>query len=187
MPKFIFKFRKKLASLSLVGGAITMLLVPTNHSYATSLNSIFFITKSDNGNQVHYGVETNANCSLKGSKPAYPYWKLASGRLEGLQSYEVPAFGIASQSVSGNKVVMELNGLRGRRISKSIMIRSTQSGSQRCKISAFTKINGEVTQLLKVHIDLTKHSFLSGTVHSITFYGANQKQEKIDCRYNCSF
>ncbi len=187
MPKFIFKFRKKLASLSLVGGAITMLLVPTNHSYATSRNSIFFISKSDNKNQVHYGVQTNADCSLKAPKPVYPYWKLAIGREEDLLKIEEDAFGIASQSVSGNEVVMEVNGLKGRRISKPIMIRSTQLGSQRCKISAFTKINGKPTRLRKVHIDLTKHSFLSGTVHSITFYGANQKQEKIDCRYNCSF
>jgi hypothetical protein len=189
MLKFMPKFLHRLASLSCVGGAIALLLVSTTHSYAISLNSIFFITKSDNGNQVHYGVQTNADCSLKTPKPAYPYWKLESGRLEGLLTIEVPVFGIASQSVSGKEVVMEVNGFKGRGISKPIMIRSTQLGSQGCQISAFTKINGEATRLLQVHIDLTRHGLfgLGGTVHSITFYGADKKQEKIVCRSNCSF
>ncbi|MEH2154561.1 DUF4833 domain-containing protein [Nostoc sp.] len=183
------KLRKRLASLSFVGGAIALLLVPTTHSYAMSLNSIFFITKSDNDNQVHYGVQTNADCSLKASKPVYPYWKLESGRLEGLLAMEVPVFGIASQSVSGNEVTMEVKGFKGRGILKPIMIRSTQLKSQGCQISAFTKINGEATRLLQVHIDLTRHGLfgLGGTVHSITFYGAGEKQEKIVCKSNCSF
>ncbi|NMF66845.1 hypothetical protein DP115_30510 [Brasilonema octagenarum UFV-OR1] len=200
MLKFMSELSKKLTNLSFVGGAmlqqgakplraIALLLLSTTPSYATSLNSIFFITKSDNGNQVHYGVQTNADCSLKTSKPVYPYWKLESGRLERLLAMEVPAFGIASQSVSGNEVVMEVNGFKARGISKPITIRSTRLKSQECQISAFTKINGEATQLLQVHIDLTRQGLfgLGGTVHSITFYGAGQKQEEIVCRSNCSF
>lgn len=189
MLKIMSELPKRLTNLSFVGGAIALLLVPTTHSYATSLNSIFFITKSDNDNQVHYGVQTNADCSLKTPKPVYPYWKLESGRLERLLSIEVPAFGIASQSVSGNEVVMEVNGFKARGISKPIMIRSTRLKSQGCQISAFTKINKEATRLLQVHIDLTRQGLfgLGGTVHSITFYGAGQKQEKIVCSSNCSF
>jgi hypothetical protein len=189
MLKFTSQHYKRAANLSFIGGALALLLIPTTHSYATSLNSIFFITKSDNGNQVHYGVQTNADCSLKAPKPAYPYWKLESGRLERLLAIEVPAFGIASQSVSGNEVVMEVNGFKGRGIAKPIMIRSTQSENQGCQISAFTQINGEVTRLLQVHIDLTRQGLfgLGGTVHSMTFYGTGQKQEKIVCRANCSF
>ncbi|GAB1538721.1 hypothetical protein NUACC21_13850 [Scytonema sp. NUACC21] len=169
MLKFMSELPKRLASLSFIYGAITLLLVLTTHAYATRLNSIFFITKSDNGNQVHYGVQTNADCSLKSPKPAYPYWKLESGRLEGLLTIEVPVFGIASQSVSGNEVIMEVNGFKRRGISKPIMIRSTRLGSQGCQISAFTRINGEAARLLQVHIDLTRHGLfgLGGTVHSM--------------------
>lgn len=189
MLKFTSKLRHQLVNLSCVGSAIAILTVPTTQSYATSINSIFFITKSDNGNQVHYGVKTNPDCSLKTAKPVYPYWKLESGRLEGLLSIEVPAFGIASQSVSGQEVVIELNGFKGRRISKPITIKSTKLKNQTCQISAFTKINGEATQLQQVHIDLTRQGFfgLGGTVHSITFYGAEQQQEKIVCKSNCRF
>lgn len=52
---------------------------------------------------------------------------------------------------------------------------------------AFTQINSEVTQLQQVHIDLTRYGFfgLGGKVHSITFYNADQKQEKIVCKSNC--
>jgi hypothetical protein len=189
MLKFLPKLVHRLTNLSFVGGAIALLLVPTTSSYATDINSIFFISKSDNGNQVHYGVQTDPDCSLKTSKPVYPYWKLQNGRLERLLAIEVPAFGIASQSVSGNEVVMEVNGFKGRGIAKPIIFRSTQSANQGCQISAFTNINGEVTQLLKVHIDLTRSGFfgLGGTVHSVTFYGTGEKQEKIVCKSNCRF
>lgn len=189
MLKFTSQHSKRAANLSCVGGAIALLLVPTTSSYATDLNSIFFISKSDNGNQVHYGVKTNADCSLKTAKPVYPYWKLQNGRLEGLLAMEVPAFGIARQSVSGNEVVMEVNGFKGRGISRPIMIRSTPSANKGCQISAFTQINGESSQLLRVHIDLTRSGFfgLGGTVHSITFYGADNQQEKIVCESNCRF
>jgi hypothetical protein len=37
----------------------------------------------------------SSDCSLKTSKPVYPYWKLQNSRLEGLLAIEVPAFGIA--------------------------------------------------------------------------------------------
>jgi Domain of unknown function (DUF4833) len=189
MLKFTHGRQKILVYFSCISGVMPLLLVSATHSYASSLNSIFFISKSDNGNQVHYGVQTNADCSLKPSKPAYPYWKLKSGQLEGLLSVEVPAFGIANQSVSSNEVVIELNGFKTRGISKPITIRSTRSKSQACQISAFTKINGEATRLLRVHIDLTREGLfgLGGTVHNITLYGADQKPEKIVCKSNCRF
>ena len=189
MLKSRYKIRRKLSNLSFIGSVITLLIVPITYSSATSVNSIFFVTKSDNGNQVHYGVQVNPDCSLKSSQPVYPYWKLESGRLEGLLAIEVPIFGIANQSVSGNEVVMEINALRGREISKPITIRSTETGSQGCQILAFTQINGEVTGLSQVHIDWTRDGFfgLGGTVHSIAFYGTDKSQEKIVCRANCRF
>jgi Domain of unknown function (DUF4833) len=183
------KLQKRAAHLSFIGGAIALLILPSIRTYAVTLNSIFLITKSDNGNQVHYGVQTNPDCSLKTPKPVYPYWKLANGRLEYLLALEVPAFGIASQSMSGNKVVIEVNGFKSRGIFKPIMMQSTRLNNQGCQISAFTKINGETTQLQQIHIDLTRNGLfgVGGTVHSITFYGAGKKQEKIVCKSNCSF
>ncbi|ELS05452.1 hypothetical protein Xen7305DRAFT_00051960 [Xenococcus sp. PCC 7305] len=185
MLKSIPGGKKKLLKFSFIGSVITLLLLPTTYSYAFKPNSIFFVTKSDNRNQVHYGVQTNPDCSLKPSSPAYPYWKLANGKLEGLLSIEVPIFGIANQTVSGNEVVLEINGFRGRGISKPIVIQAAKSEGQDCQISAFAEINGETNRLLQVHIDWTRFLF-GGTVHSITFYGTNNKQEKIVCKANCS-
>ncbi|NJM23761.1 MAG: DUF4833 domain-containing protein [Richelia sp. RM2_1_2] len=188
MLKFTHKQQKRLASVSLIASAIALML-PSLPSYANNLNSIFFISKSDNRNQVHYGVKTNPDCSLKTSQPVKPYWILANGRIEDLETFEVPAFGIANQSVSANKVVIEINSLKARRINKAITIESTRTANKTCQISAYTTINGEKTQLTRVHIDLTRNGLfgLGGTVHSITFYGASRQQENIACRGNCSF
>ena len=164
-------------------------MLPSLPSYANNLNSIFLISKSDNQNQVHYGVKTNPDCSLKTSQPVNPYWILANGRIEDLETFEVPAFGIANQSVSGNQVVMEINSLKTRKIAKPITIQSTRTANQGCQISAYTTINGKKTQFTRVHIDLTRNGLfgLGGTVHSITFFGAAQQEENIPCKANCSF
>ncbi|NJL80811.1 MAG: DUF4833 domain-containing protein [Richelia sp. SM2_1_7] len=188
MLKFTHKQQKRLASVSLIASAIALML-PSLPSYANNLNSIFFISKSDNRNQVHYGVKTNPDCSLKTSQPVKPYWILANGRIEDLETFEVPAFGIANQSVSENKVVMEINGLKNRKIPKEITIQANRTANQDCQISAFTTINGKKTQLTRVHIDWTRKGFMipSGTVHSVTFFGANQQRENIPCQVNCRF
>ena len=188
MFKIIRKRRKILAHISFISGAIALIL-PSLPSYANNLNSVFLISKSDNRNQVHYGVKTNPDCSLKTSQPVYPYWILASGRVEGLERFEVPAFGIANQSVSANKVVIEINSLKTRKIPKAITIQSTRTANKGCQISAYTTINGNKTRLTQIHIDLTRNGFLGigGTVHSITFYSGDRQQENIPCRANCSF
>lgn len=188
MFKFIHKRRKILAHISFISGAIALIL-PSLPSYANNLNSTFFISKSDNRNQVHYAVKTNPDCSLKTSRPVYPYWILASGRIEDLEIFEIPAFGIANQSVSGNKVVMEINSLKTRKIPKAITIQSTRTANKGCQISAYTIINGKKTRLTQIHIDLTRNGFLGigGTVHGITFYGGDRQQENIPCTANCSF
>lgn len=186
----MFKILPRGSKLIAVTSAILLSLIPTTPSYGNNrnnLNSIFFVSKSDNGNQVHYGVQVNPDCSFRTTRPVYPYWKLENGRLEGLLRVEVPAFGIARQSISGNQVVMEINGFRRRGLSKPITIQSSRQGNQNCQILAFANINGENIQLTRVHLDLTKHSFLSGTLHSITFYGTGSKQEKIMCQSNCRF
>ncbi|MBF2016071.1 MAG: DUF4833 domain-containing protein [Rivularia sp. T60_A2020_040] len=188
MFKFTSKPQIKLAQILSITSAIALTL-PSLPAYANNFNSIFFVSKSDNRNVVHYGVQINPDCSLKTSQPVYPYWILTNGRIEGLETFEVPAFGIANQSVSGNKVVMEINGLKNRKIPKQITIQANRTANQDCQISAFTTINGEKTQLTRVHIDWTRKGFMipSGTVHSVTFFGANQQRENIPCQVNCRF
>jgi hypothetical protein len=39
------------------------------------VQSVFFISKSENRNQVHYGVRVDARCRPDGARPVYGYWR----------------------------------------------------------------------------------------------------------------
>ena len=70
---------------------------------ARDVASVFYVAKSENRNQVHYGVHLDASCSPVGTAPVFPYWRmLEHGPLaaEPLLQREVDAYGVAEQHVT---------------------------------------------------------------------------------------
>jgi hypothetical protein len=41
-----------------------------------AVQSIFFIAKSENKNQVHYGIRLDEACSPAGDSPMFAYWRM---------------------------------------------------------------------------------------------------------------
>ena len=74
--------------------------------------SVFFITKSENANQVHYGVHLDSQCNIAGAQPVYAYWRMREGggtpQVEGLLRREQSSNGISSQAVTGNAIRITL-------------------------------------------------------------------------------
>jgi hypothetical protein len=62
----------------------------------TDIPSAFFIAKSHNRNQVHYGVHVDRECRPVGDAPVFAYWRMLEngGLLEPLLDREVPAYGL---------------------------------------------------------------------------------------------
>jgi hypothetical protein len=58
--------------------------------------SVFLIAKSENKNQVHYGVHVDASCNVVGTSPIYGYWRMLEkkGEIEPILSREVRAYGV---------------------------------------------------------------------------------------------
>jgi hypothetical protein len=85
--------------------------------------SVFFVAKSENKNQVHYGVRLDEECAPVGEFPVFAYWRmLERGPLttEPLLPREMPAYGFARQHAVrggvGGRVSVTLNAVPGRPI-----------------------------------------------------------------------
>jgi hypothetical protein len=132
--------------------------------------SVFLIAKSENKNQVHYGVHLDATCAPVGSVPVFAYWRmLEQGPLatEPLLRREVDAYGFAEQRVvergaDGGRVTLRLRALAGRPIAVQ-----TQTRGGGCEATATMVIGGTPASLRSVYAQLrwpfgVDHLVLSG-------------------------
>jgi hypothetical protein len=120
--------------------------------------SVFFVAKSENRNQVHYGLHLDAACAPVGVTPVYAYWRmLEKGPLatEPLLAREVGAYGFADQRVlqrdeNAGRVSLTLRALPAR----PIVVASRLDG-ERCLASATTTIAGTPAWLTSVYAKIS--------------------------------
>jgi hypothetical protein len=123
----------------------------------TDARSVFFVAKSENKNQVHYGVHMGADCAPTGPAPAFAFWQMLEkgpGVTEPLLAMEEPAYGFASQRVtsigpSGGTVLVSLRAMPERTI-----VLSTRQQGGACVASAETQIDGTPALLTRVFVQL---------------------------------
>ena len=69
---------------------------------SSEIASVFFVAKSENRNQVHYGVRLDSRCVPVGDRPVFAYWRMferGPGATEALLPIEVGAYGVVEQHV----------------------------------------------------------------------------------------
>jgi hypothetical protein len=121
-----------------------------------AVQSIFFIAKSENKNQVHYGIRLDEACSPAGDSPMFAYWRMLERgpfATEPLLSREVPAYGFAKLHVQRDgavgHVIVTLNALPKRSIDIDL---ATNHGT--CTATARTVISGVPASLISVFAQL---------------------------------
>lgn len=120
-----------------------------------SADSAFFITRSTNRNQVHYGIQVDENCRPQGPQPVHAYWRmLEKGEkdVEPLLGREGPAYGLADgQRVealpSGWRVQVRLRAWPNRTIDVDVF---RENG--RCVARAWTRMEGRVAQIERIFV-----------------------------------
>ena len=130
---------------------------PAGAELGRSVRSVFFVAKSENRNQVHYGVALDGSCTPVGAAPVFAYWRMRErGPLatEPLLSREVPAYGVAEpQQVErgemGGRVIFRLNALPRR----AIAIDAAADGPA-CIATARAVIGGTAAALTSVFVQL---------------------------------
>lgn len=119
--------------------------------------SVFHIAKSENRNQVHYGVRVDEDCRPVGATPVYGYWRdfeVGPNAKSQLLDREQPAYGLTrprfvEQRDEGGTVSIGLRGFPDR----SIRIETFREGSG-CRARALTKIGGQVAVLNTIYVEL---------------------------------
>ncbi len=119
--------------------------------------SAFFVAKSENRNQVHYGVRVDAGCRPAGDAPVFAYWRMlerGAQATEPLLSREVPAYGLADQRVlerraDGGRALVRLQALGTRTIEVD-----TSARDGVCIATATTTIAGQPATLANVYVQL---------------------------------
>jgi hypothetical protein len=131
---------------------VGLLVAPTARAERT-IESALFVSKSENKNQVHYGVHVDDTCALAGSSPIYGYWRMLEKgptAIEPLLDREQRAYGIARQEVRGDSVVVTLRALP----SRPITVHVTHASDGHCVAHAEMTIAGRSARLFNVHVSL---------------------------------
>jgi hypothetical protein len=121
------------------------------------LPSVFFVAKSENKNQVHYGIHLDEACAPVGRAPVFAYWRMLEHgpfATEPLLAHEVPAYGLGDQRVlargaTGGQVAVTLHALSARTI-----VIATRPEGDACRAEATTTIGGGPAALTSVFAQL---------------------------------
>ncbi len=139
-------------------GAAAALLVPVARAgEQRDVRSVFFIAKSENKNQVHYGVHVDPSCAPVGVAPVFGYWRMfehGPAATEPLLARETRAYGFAGERVlakdpGGGRVLVTLSALEKR----PIVVETYASGNA-CVATATTAIGGVPASLNNVFAQL---------------------------------
>jgi len=122
------------------------------------LPSAFFISKSENRNEVHFAVSIDERCVPVGAAPVRPYWldrEKGVGVTSPLLPREEPAYGIASQTVVSREATRGTIRLSLRALpQRSLEILTARAVDGTCQAWTHTAIAGERAQLFNVHATL---------------------------------
>ena len=153
--------RPPLASSLLVASCLALLAPAARPAgpepVSRGVRSVFFVAKSENRNEVHYGVALDASCAPEGPAPVFAYWRMRErGPLatEPLLWREVSAYGVAEpqrieRGERGGRVVFRLNALPRRTIAID-----TAPDGRGCIATARAMIGGTAAALTSVFVQL---------------------------------
>lgn len=138
--------KRVLAILGTVGALC--LAAPAN---AGEVPSAFFVAKSQNKNQVHYGVHVDDACLPTGTAPVSPYWRMLERSplaTEGLTEREQKYYGIERQEVEGPTVRIVLRGLP----SRPVVIQTWRESNGACMSASTMTIAGSLRRLYNIYV-----------------------------------
>lgn len=123
------------------------------------VRSVFYVSKSENQNQVHYAIRLDAACRPVSEVPVFAYWR----RLRSGVRVDEPLVGVGRRlygasdeqevhlGTAGGLVRMYVKAIKRVRI--DIRIEKTAEG---CKATPFTPIHGEPARLSYAFLQLSR-------------------------------
>lgn len=162
----------------IVGLAVHSAMALGGHDVPT----VFFIEKSENRNQIHYGIRLDAQCRPVGTSPVHAYWRdLEEGPsvTSPLLGREQPAYGIGVQyaraSEQGGTVRMRLRAYPSR-----VVVIETGPVPGACAARALTTIAGQRARLVRIFAQIGFLSVDHIVLHGRTLAGGRAVQERLE-------
>ncbi len=148
--------------------AVLLLLVSASTVFAEARANLFHIKRNKNSNEVHYAVRYDEkSCKPIDSESLFGYWLMLEkgpGVTEPIGRLERIAYGIQSQEIKGDELVVQLKAFPDRPIRIAFM----QKGG--CKIVPMLTING-IEAVLKVISVFAEEGLIKPTVKYIDISG----------------
>jgi hypothetical protein len=141
--------------------AAAAMTVPGN-----SVRSVFFISKSENRNQVHYAVRVDPQCRPESDHPVYGYWRdfeVGPSAMSPLLKHEQTAYGLTEprqvrrDEADGDQIRIGLRGFPDRPLTIE-----TFRGPDGCRARAMTTIARGSAVLRSIYVEI-------GFLYSIDF------------------
>jgi Domain of unknown function (DUF4833) len=134
------------------------------------VQTVFYISKSDDRNRVDYGIHLDDHCAPVQEDAVFPYWREFENsppvRVHTLGLFEYVAYGISEQRTIRRSPVGSLHVIRLRQFSKNtIAIYSMKEPDGRCSSRARTMINGKDSELSYIYVKL----FRGGLTPSVDY------------------
>lgn len=170
--------------------AIATWIGPVTSAFAAAVDfrqhdirSVFRIEKSQNRNQVHYGLHLSESCVPQTAEPLYAYWhELERGPnvFLPLLPIEQTAYGIDSQEiqtrvVSAGRVLVHIRALP----SREVAVESFRDSHGICQARAMMLINGQKSVLDSVFAKIGILTVESIQLRGQTFPGGQPVNELI--------
>jgi hypothetical protein len=121
---------------------------------ATDVDSVFFIAKSENRNQVHYGIHLDSTCTPVGANPVHAYWRMneKGGAIEPLLPIEEQVYGLDSPQYVVHEGDNSRVTLRVRGIASRVVTIHVGPGPEGCRAVGFVEMKGTLARLTWVYL-----------------------------------
>jgi hypothetical protein len=153
---------KKIVVVSLLAGSFSGL-------FAEARANLFHIKRNKNKNEVHYAVRYDEKtCKPVEGDAVYGYWlnlEIGPNSYEPIGRFERIAYGISSQEVKGDDLMVQLKAFPDR------AIRVNFSAAGGCKISAHVAINGQEAKLKHIYV-FAEEGLIKPTVKYVDIIGS---------------
>jgi hypothetical protein len=153
---------------------------------AFDVQTVFYISKSDDRNRVDYGIHLDANCAPVGDDAVFQYWREFENsppvRVHGLGMFEYIPYGISEQRTISRTSSGGSHTIKLRQLDKMLIRIVTQRGADgRCSAEARTVINRKECVLIFAYVKLRKGG-LAPSVDYIDLHGRDVStgQEVLD-------
>jgi hypothetical protein len=128
------------------------------HFSPWDVQTVFYISKSDDRNRVDYAIRLDADCMPFGDAPVFPYWREFENsppvRTHPISFVERVPYGISAQGLNKKNANGADFYVRLRQLDRVIGIATRKEADGKCSATPRATIGGIVAQLLSVFAKL---------------------------------